>query len=95
MTTTKKATKPTPAPEPEIVGNRYYRMSKWILELGEDVDPDLLAHKSNVSRAACRYGLEAHRGILQCLRDSGLMPPLPAEQPAVKAETAKEPIPAK
>lgn len=91
--TTTKTVAPVPV-EPELPAqNRYYRMSKWILELGEDVDPELLAHKATVSVSAARYGKEAHGAILQCLRDAGLMKPEP--KAPVKAEKAKEPAPAK
>jgi hypothetical protein len=85
---------PTQIPEVEISGNRYCRASRWILELGADVDADLLAHKAAISSSASRYCIEAHNGVVQALREAGLLPAEPEPEAALEPET-KEPVPAK
>jgi hypothetical protein len=96
MTMAKGKTAPVVV-EPELTLNRYGRASQYILQLGTDVDVELLAHKANLSVSAARYCKEAHEGVTAAYRLAGLLPPLPAgdDKPVEKAETVKEPIPAK
>jgi hypothetical protein len=81
-------------PEVEITGNRYCRASRWILELGADVDADLLAHKAAISSSASRYCIEAHNGVVQALREAGLLRAEPKPEAVLERET-KEPEPTK
>jgi hypothetical protein len=91
---TSKNIAPTSVPEVEITGNRYCRASRWILELGADVDADLLAHKAGISSSASRYCIEAHNGVVQALREAGLLRAEPKQEAVLERET-KEPEPTK
>ena len=95
--TTRKPAKATPAPvakrEP-----RYLRAARAIIEIGgdpADIDPHELAEKADMSPSSASYCLEAYQGVVQALREGGLLkrPVSPAKAPTAPSKPTTQPQP--